>query len=237
MIPVFDDCALLIIDMQEKLLSTLDDEIRAQLVRNVDILIELAKDTQSAIFYTEQNPAKLGGTIPELAAKLKDAIRVEKMSFSCMGEPDFCDKVCPHIPQSLIIVGKRKEIAKRLALLDDLQMENAALRLLVAENSLEFLPVNLINEMENYSYDVQDALMRLHSIAPPKLPGELKPAQTARLAELLAYVQLRMKMILEKARVNEATDRVSMNQLEWQTFVDLFSRLTDYYKQLTQPEN
>lgn len=141
------------------------------------------------------------------------------------------------VGQSLIIVGKRKEIAKRLALLDDLQMENAALRLLVAENSLEFLPVNLINEMENYSYDVQDALMRLHSIAPPKLPGELKPAQTARLAELLAYVQLRMKMILEKARVNEATDRVSMNQLEWQTFVDLFSRLTDYYKQLTQPEN
>ena len=141
------------------------------------------------------------------------------------------------VGQSLIIVGKRKEIARRLALLDDLQMEDAALRLLVAENSLEFLPGNLINEMENYSYDVQDALIRLHSIAPPKLPDELKPAQTARLAELLAYVQLRMKMILEKARVNETTNRVSMNQREWQTFVDLFSRLTDYYKQLTQPEN
>ena len=57
------------------------------------------------------------------------------------------------------------------------------------------------------------------------------------LAELLAYVQLRMKMILEKARTNETTNRVSLNPREWQSFLDLFSRLTDYYKKLTQPDN
>ena len=118
MVPVFDDCALLIIDMQEKLLSTLDEEIRAQLIRNVDILIELAKDNDMAIFYTEQNPAKLGGTVPELAEKLKDAIHVEKMTFSCMAEPDFCDKVCPHIPQSLIIVGFEAHICVLMTAID-----------------------------------------------------------------------------------------------------------------------
>jgi len=141
------------------------------------------------------------------------------------------------IGQSLLIVGKRKEIIKRLALLDDLQMEDAALRLLVAEDALEFLPENLIQEMESYSYDIQDALMRLHSITPPELPEGLSTVQTARLAELLTYIQLRMKMLLEKARMNETTNRVSLNQREWQSFLDLFSRLTDYYKKLIQPEN
>ena len=155
MIPVFDDCALLIIDMQEKLLSTLDDEIRAQLVRNVDILIELAKDTQSAIFYTEQNPAKLGGTIPELAAKLKDAIRVEKMSFSCMGEPDFCDKVCPHIPQSLIIVGVEAHICVLMTALD-----------LIAEDEEEeislFVPVDGVASRKKANW--KNAIMQMANL-------------------------------------------------------------------------
>ena len=141
------------------------------------------------------------------------------------------------VGQTLIIVGKRKEIARRLAVLDDLPMEDAALRLLVADESLEFLPANLIDEMEHYSYDVRDALMRLHSIAPPALPSGLNPAQTARLAELLSYVQLRMEMILEKARLDESTDRVMLDQREWQSFLDLFSRMTDYYKRLIQQED
>lgn len=141
------------------------------------------------------------------------------------------------VGQTLIIVGKRKEIAKRLALLDDLPMDDAALRLLVADNSTEFLPESLIDEMEHYSYDVQDALKRLHGIAPPALPSGLNPMQTARLAELLSYLQLRMGMILEKARMSDTTDRVLLDQREWQSFMDLFSRLTDYYKQLIQPED
>lgn len=118
MIPVYSDCALLIIDMQDKLLSTLKDDVREQLIKNVELLIEIAKDTNSSIFYTEQNPAKLGGTVPQLAEKLKDAIRVEKMTFSCLGETDFCERVCPHIPQTLIVVGFEAHICVLMTVLD-----------------------------------------------------------------------------------------------------------------------
>lgn len=118
MMPIYDDCALLIVDMQEKLLSAMDEKVREQLVHNVDVLIELAKEMDASIFYTEQNPAKLGHTIPELAEKLKDAVRVEKMTFSCLGETDFCERVCPHIPQSLIIVGVEAHICVLMTALD-----------------------------------------------------------------------------------------------------------------------
>lgn len=139
MIPVFDDCALLIIDMQEKLLNTLKDDVREQLIKNTEILIELAKDTGSSIFYTEQNPAKLGGTLPRLEEKLKaaDAIRVEKMSFSCMGEVDFCERVCPHIPQSLIVVGVEAHICVLMTIIDMITEDE--------EEELEFfVPVDAI---------------------------------------------------------------------------------------------
>ncbi len=157
MIPVFDDCALLIIDMQEKLLNTLDKDVREQLIRNTDILIELAKDTGSSIFYTEQNPAKLGGTLPALDEKLRDAgaIRVEKMSFSCMGEVDFCERVCPHIPQSLIIVGVEAHICVLLTIIDMIAQDE--------EEELEFfVPVDGIASRKKANW--QNAIQQMSNV-------------------------------------------------------------------------
>ena len=152
MVPIYDDCALLIIDMQEKLLSTLQEDVREQLIRNIDILIELAKDVDAGIFYTEQNPSKLGHTIPELAEKLKDAIRVEKMSFSCLGETDFCEKVCPHIPQTLIIVGVEAHICVLMTALD-----------LIAEDEEEeltiFVPVDGVASRKKANW--KNAIMQM----------------------------------------------------------------------------
>lgn len=118
MIPVYDDCALLVIDMQEKLLSTVPENVRPSFIKNVGILIDLVKDNGGDIFYTEQNPSKLGGTIPELAEKLTGCMRIEKMSFSCLRDTDFCDRVLPHIPQTLIVVGYEAHICVLMTVLD-----------------------------------------------------------------------------------------------------------------------
>ena len=137
MIPIYDDCALLIIDMQDKLLSVIPEDVREQTIHNVEILIDLIKDVKGSIFYTEQNPAKLGRTIPRLADKLAGAIRVEKMSFSCLGETDFCEKVCPHIPQTLIIVGIEAHICVLMTALDLIsEDENEELALFVPVDAI-----------------------------------------------------------------------------------------------------
>lgn len=120
MVPQFSDCGLLIIDMQEKLLDTIPEDVREQLLKNVEILIELAKDLDASIFYTEQYPRGLGPTHPRLKEKLlkTDAIRVEKVAFSCLAESDFCLKVTPHLPQSLIVVGLEAHICVLMTCLD-----------------------------------------------------------------------------------------------------------------------
>ncbi|MCL2326307.1 MAG: isochorismatase family protein [Proteobacteria bacterium] len=118
MIPCYEDCALLIIDMQEKLLNVLDENIREQCLKNTEILIELIKDVNGSIFYTEQYPNGLGPTHPRLKEKLEGALRVEKIAFSCLGEPDFCQKVLPHIPQTLIIAGLEAHICVFMTIVD-----------------------------------------------------------------------------------------------------------------------
>ena len=155
MIPVYDDCALLIVDMQEKLLSVIPEEVREQTIRNVEVLIELMHDTKSSIFYTEQNPAKLGGTLPRLAEKLKGAIRVEKMSFSCLGESDFCERVCPHIPQTLIIVGVEAHICVLMTALDLIQEDEE-------EELTLFVPVDAVASRKKANW--KNAIMQMANL-------------------------------------------------------------------------
>ncbi|MDO4628883.1 MAG: FHA domain-containing protein [Planctomycetia bacterium] len=138
--------------------------------------------------------------------------------------------------QTLIIVGARKEIAQRLVSLENLNLKNAALRLLVAEDAVEFLPTELIDELESYSYDVKDAMRRLHCILPPELPKGLQPVQMAEMAEMFLYFQLRLRMLVESAKQDDVCHTVSWDTADWQCFLDIFSRITTYSTQLTDPE-
>ncbi len=118
MIPNYDDCALLIIDMQEKLLNTLPEDVREDMLKNAEILIELMKDVNGSIYYTEQYPTGLGATHPRLKEKLKDAIRIEKIAFSCLGDENFCEQVVPHLPQTVIVIGLEAHICVLMTIID-----------------------------------------------------------------------------------------------------------------------
>jgi nicotinamidase-related amidase len=75
------DTALLVIDVQEKLMPILP---RAkELIRNIAFLIDAAKVMDIPVFATEQYTKGLGPTVADLAARLPR--RFEKMAFSCCG--------------------------------------------------------------------------------------------------------------------------------------------------------
>ena len=75
-----DDSALLVIDVQARLLPSIDQHER--LVFNIRRLIEGAKQLGVRVAATEQYPKGLGGTTEELANLLPAAIP-EKLMFSC----------------------------------------------------------------------------------------------------------------------------------------------------------
>ena len=73
--------ALLVVDVQGKLAHMMNEKQR--LFDNLHTIIEGAHILEVPIIVTEQNPAGLGRTIPEIAHLLTDTQPISKISFSC----------------------------------------------------------------------------------------------------------------------------------------------------------
>ena len=75
-----EETALLIIDIQEKLVPVM--KYKDQVINNTKILINTAIQMNMPIIYTEQYPKGLGNTVKELEELLMDATKFEKNSFT-----------------------------------------------------------------------------------------------------------------------------------------------------------
>ena len=69
--------------MQEKLIDTVAK--KAELVKNIEALIKVAKFLRVPVLVTEQE--KLGRTVPELEDELLDPPKFHKLTFSCCERP------------------------------------------------------------------------------------------------------------------------------------------------------
>jgi nicotinamidase-related amidase len=77
------DTALLVIDVQEKLMAKIPGA--QALTRNIAFLIDVARLIDMPVTCTEQYPRGLGTTVPDLAKRLPH--RPEKTAFSCCAIP------------------------------------------------------------------------------------------------------------------------------------------------------
>lgn len=80
-------CALVVIDIQEKLLPAVLN--REELVRNSRTLIRLATVLEIPVLMTEQYPRGLGTTVPEITELLPRTKAIDKMEFGCFGGDTF----------------------------------------------------------------------------------------------------------------------------------------------------
>jgi nicotinamidase-related amidase len=103
-------CALLVIDIQEKLLPPIFQ--KEQLVRNSQLLIRLAGILKIPALMTEQYPKGLGNTIPEIASLLPETQVLNKQMFSCFGSDAFCSllKRLPGNRNTLLLCGMESHI-------------------------------------------------------------------------------------------------------------------------------
>jgi pSer/pThr/pTyr-binding forkhead associated (FHA) protein len=133
--------------------------------------------------------------------------------------------------KTLMLVGSRSEIAERLAVLRGVDMTEGVT--LDAEESSRSSGAAAL-DLELTFGDDQEALTLLHTLTPPELPTTLTPGQAAQLAELLQYMHLRMRGLLQSVH-KEKGERVSLEQRHWQNLLDLQSRLADYLRAIGEP--
>ncbi len=95
---------LVCIDIQENLAKAMFD--RERLVANSCKLISGFTVLNMPILWTEQNPDRLGATLPEIAAVMPAGARpVSKMSFSCCGSEDFVQALKSRRRTDVLLIG------------------------------------------------------------------------------------------------------------------------------------
>src|SRR5207302_1040885 len=105
-----EQCALVVIDIQEKLLPPIFQ--KEQLVRNAQLLIRAAGILKIPSMISTQYAKGLGGTVPEVASLLPDTQAIDKLMFSCFGSDEFCTllKRLPGNRNTLLLCGMESHI-------------------------------------------------------------------------------------------------------------------------------
>lgn len=113
-----NDSMLVIVDFQQKLLAAFKDP--DSITRACANMVRFAKILELPILWTEQYPKGLGPTVDEIAGELADMQPVEKLTFSCFGEPRFVESLSQHPAGQLIVCGIETHICVEQTVLDAL---------------------------------------------------------------------------------------------------------------------
>jgi nicotinamidase-related amidase len=103
-------CALIVVDIQEKLLPPIFH--REDLVRNSKLLIRAAGVLNIPAIMSTQYAKGLGQTVPEIASLLPETEAIDKDQFSCFGSDAFCTllKRLPGKRNTLLLCGMESHI-------------------------------------------------------------------------------------------------------------------------------
>ena len=98
-----ENSLLLVIDIQERLVASLDKDV---IVSKVGKLVDAANILDVPVVISEQYPKGLGHTVPIISEKLKSETPiVEKCSFSLLREEGFLDKIKSYGKKQIVICG------------------------------------------------------------------------------------------------------------------------------------
>ena len=134
--------------------------------------------------------------------------------------------------RTVLLFGSQDEIAQRLANLRGVDL--AAGATLSGEEMNQASP-SISLEFELAFGNEPDAQATLHTLVPPDLPTGLSPGQAAQLSEMLQYLHLRMRGLIQSVKMKRKSDHVTLDQRQWQNLLDLHDRVAGYLRSIGEP--
>ena len=110
--------ALLIIDVQVKIMRPILN--KDSITKNIKKLLDAYQILEENIIFSEQNPLKLGATIPELLPK-NGFTKIEKMDFSLAYKKEFLKELENKKIKNLLVCGIETHICIQQTVLDCLK--------------------------------------------------------------------------------------------------------------------
>jgi nicotinamidase-related amidase len=138
-----EDAVLVVIDIQERLVPTMEKESYSRLQRNFKIAIEAAGTMGLPMIVTEQYPKGLGRTVPEVLQALegKTYDRIEKIAFSCARDEGFLVAMAKTARRQAILIGIEAHVCVYQTAID---LTNAGYEVFVLDDAVSS------RSLENY---------------------------------------------------------------------------------------
>ena len=116
-----EQCALIVVDIQEKLLPPIFQ--KEQLIKNSQLLIRTAGIMKIPTLMSTQYAKGLGGAVPEIAALVAEGRAIDKQTFSCFSSDLFCSmlKRIPGNRNTVLLCGMESHICVMQTALGALQ--------------------------------------------------------------------------------------------------------------------
>jgi hypothetical protein len=131
--------------------------------------------------------------------------------------------------RTVLLFGSREQIAERLAALRGEHPSTGSV-----PDAQRGGPPGALEFELNWSAD-PDIQSTLHTLLPPELPERLSPGQAAQLCELLEYLHVRIRDLLNSVKVKDEAEGVVLDARQWQNLIDIQSRLATYLRAVGQP--
>ncbi len=133
------------------------------------------------------------------------------------------------VGRSVLLFGSPDQIANRLA---QLKQGDPTFKGLGIGDDSQGMP------KFDSDFNVEDhANTTLGMLTPPEPPDRLSPGQAAQLSEMLEYIHIRMRSLLESVKETGKDDCVSLELSEWQELLALQSVIANYLKDIGDPNS
>lgn len=136
------------------------------------------------------------------------------------------------IGRSVLLFGSREQIASRVS---ELRRANLASKGVADSGKAGDASRGSSADFDLNLHNGLDLQATLHPLEPPELPEGLSPAQAAELAEVLEYLHIRLRNLISSVSMEGKGDRVSLDMQQWQSLVDMQSRLAEYLRAVSDP--
>jgi nicotinamidase-related amidase len=177
-----DHCALLVVDIQEKLLPPIFN--KDELVKNSQLLVRLANILEIPVVVTTQYAKGLGATISQITSLLTKTQPIDKMEFGCFGSNEFRSalKSLPGNRNTVLLCGMEAHICVMQTALGALN-----------EGYLVHVATDAIGSRVRWNWDIGIDRMRaagaVISTTEMMIYELLRSSGTAQFKEMLPYLK------------------------------------------------
>ena len=127
-----EQALLVVIDVQQRLLSAMPDDVSVDMIKQVSVMLKMANSLTIPVLATEQYPQGLGATEATLAQYISTPI-LAKTCFSCADLPEFMTQLKASQKQQIILTGMETHIC---VLQTALALQTQGFQVFVVENAV-----------------------------------------------------------------------------------------------------